>query len=70
MASGCLLVLSDTLATKDFVFLPIFVLVMSTPSSKVEVIGVRFPDLNFIMLPVKEQHELDRYSINQQGEAT
>jgi hypothetical protein len=52
MASGFLKVLSETPATNAFVFLPTFVLVMSILSGMLDLMRVRLPDLNLIMLPV------------------
>jgi hypothetical protein len=51
MASGCLKVLSETPATNAFVFLPTFVLVMSILRGMLDLICVKLPDLNLIILP-------------------
>lgn len=52
IASGCLNVLSETPATKAFVFLPTFVLVMSILSGMFDLRRVKLPDLNLIIFPV------------------
>lgn len=53
MASGCLKALSETPATKAFVFLPTFVLVMSILRGTADLMRVKLPDLNLIMLPAE-----------------
>lgn len=58
MASGCLKVLSETPATKAFVFLPTLVLVISILSGILDLRRVKLPDLNLIMLPVPLEFQI------------
>lgn len=51
IASGCLMVLSETPATKAFVFLPTLVFVISIFNGMFDLMRVKLPDLNLIMLP-------------------